>query len=124
MAFGRTRIRGALATLSVAAAGCLAAPAGAQTLQEELLRLVQQNPQILAARDSAAQAGAAVRSAAAAGYPNVTLNADDTYRYIDGPGQRAADDIWSRTGQRASINATQTLFDAGRTSAGQRIAEL
>ena len=47
MAFARTLMRSALATLSVAAAVGLAGPAGAQTLQEELLRLVQENPQIL-----------------------------------------------------------------------------
>ncbi len=65
-----------------------------------------------------------MRRAAAGNLPNVTLNADNTYRNINGPGQRSEENIWSRTGQSASINMTQNLFDAGRSSGSKRIAEL
>lgn len=95
----------------------IAPPADAQTLQAELEGLTRSNPQILAAQDAVTQAVAAVRKAASGNLPKVTAQTDATYRHIDGPSQRAEENIWSRTGKSASVNLTQNLFDGGQTSA-------
>lgn len=124
----RRFVRGAVRCAGCAGVGVMLAlavapGAQAQTLQEELARLVNEHPRLRAVRDGVEQARAGVQAAGAPALPNVTLNADTTYKNIDSPANRAQDSIWSRRGERTGINVTQMLFDGGRTSANRESAE-
>ena len=110
--------------LAFALATTALTPASAQTLQDELERLVQEHPQLKASRDAVEQARAGITAAAAGGLPNVTLTGDATYKKIDSPSTRAIDNPWSRIGERAGVNVSQNLFDGGRTAAGKQGAQL
>ncbi len=113
-----------LACVGFAAAAAAPRYSEAQALAAELQELVDGHPQLQSARDNAAAAKAAIGGAAAAQYPDVLLTTDTGYKRIDGPSQRAADNIWSRPYDQASLRVTQNLYNGGRTASQIETATL
>jgi adhesin transport system outer membrane protein len=117
----------AAALLGVALAGLgLVMPrvADAVTLREELLVLLGGHPSIKASQDSVRAAAEAVGRADASFLPVVTLTGDQGYKEINGPGQRAAKNIWRRGFEQYGLSVTQNLYDGNRKYHEKSGAEL
>ena len=97
-----------------------AVPAGGAALVDELNGLIQ--PQLRSVRDGVEAAREAVTIAGAPGLPNVSLAGDVGWKRIDGPGQRAAENIWSRGFEKMTLTVTQSLFDANRSDSASNTA--
>ena len=101
-------------------------PARAQSLEEELARLVAEHPQIRAAVKSVATNREEVRKAAASYYPTVNLAGEFGQQYIDSPTERA-DPVHkpsSRTKETSTLTVTENLFDGFTTESSARSANL
>jgi outer membrane protein, adhesin transport system len=98
--------------------------AQAVTLKQELLLLLQQHPQLRAARDSVAAAGEGVNFADSLFLPSVSLNGDTGYKMIDNPTSRAAGKDFGRGFEKLTMTVTQNIFDGSRKDHDKNTAEL
>lgn len=93
-------------------------PVRAASLEEELRDLIDNHPQIQAARKASASAKEGVRGALSGYYPKVSLSADAGPEYVDTPSRRKDNKEAYYTGRdTAGITVTQKLFDGFATQA-------
>ncbi|MBT5414303.1 MAG: TolC family outer membrane protein [Rhodospirillaceae bacterium] len=98
----------ALVTIGMA----LAAPAQAQTFQEEVVRLLDTHPEIKAERARTDATNAGVDEALGAFLPRIDLSASNAYAVIDSPSRRsAAGEPYRGDIKKATLTITQNLFD-------------
>lgn len=99
--------------------------AWANTLDDELARLLATHPRIDAARAEVLAAERAVEVALAEYYPTLNLNGDWGYEFVDSPARRAInDEAFGKSRSSADATLTQNIFDGFRTSAVHQTAEL
>lgn len=99
-------------------------PAFAESLQDEIARLIETHPQLKGARDSVAAADEGIDSAFAAFLPSADLSADFGREITDSPGTRsdgASLDVWRES---ASLTISQTVFDGFGTPAALATAKI
>ena len=107
-------------------------PAFAESLQDEIARLIETHPQLKGARDNVAAADEGIDRAFAAFLPSVDLSADFGREITDSPGTRSdrggSLTVWRES---ASLTISQTVFDGFGTPAtlatakiGKSIAEV
>ncbi len=113
-------------------AGCLTALAmvmsigtvQAQPLASELEGLLSDNPQITGARKTASGTEEGVSQAFGSFLPQVTVSGDAGYEYVNNPSRRSSyDDSYSTGRDTATVNATQLLYDGGKTAAAYAAAK-
>ncbi len=101
-----------------------AAPAGAVTLQDQLLLLLRDNPQISRARDEVGAAREGENVADASFLPEVALSGDGGYENTDSPAtRRSGRGDFSTSRYTQSLTVTQNLFDGLASTEGRRQAE-
>ncbi len=115
-------------TALILGAAILAAPRGslAQALEDVLVDLIHEHPQIKSATKTLATARKEIDKAAAGFLPTVNLANDIGQEYINSPGERATGDdkISSRTKTVSTMTVTQNLFQGYATTSAARTAFL
>ncbi|MBC7908297.1 MAG: TolC family outer membrane protein [Rhodospirillaceae bacterium] len=100
-------------------------PLAAQTLVEELHRLVETNPQIQAKQKSVRSADEGIRVARAGYMPTVRVNGDTGPEYVDSPSRRLVEGHRSYKGRESSgLTVTQRLFDGNLTDSAVESAKI
>jgi adhesin transport system outer membrane protein len=119
---GGSFVWGTLATFVAGAA----APAGAQSLQQELSRLLASHPRIAAAQANYAASGKGVDEAFAAYLPKVLLTGDAGYENTDSPSTRlvANGGTVETSRDKATLQIIQGLYDGSRREATYEVAQL
>lgn len=117
------------AVMAVALGIAGAVPAFAQTLEEELARLLVEHPQIKAAQKGIESTRLEIEKSKAGYYPTVTVEADYGAEVIDNPAERAlrariGGGPSSRTPSTAHLTITQNLYDGSATDSAVRTARL
>ncbi|MBF0267277.1 MAG: TolC family outer membrane protein [Alphaproteobacteria bacterium] len=115
-----------LASVALAAL-CLAGTAGTQAavLEAELRDLVDNHPQLQAARKTAASAKEGVRGAFSGYYPKVSITGDVGPEFVDSPSRRKDNKEDYYIGRdTAGITVTQKLFDGFATQSSIESARL
>lgn len=99
--------------------------ASANTLDDELARLLSTHPRVDSARAEVLAAERAVEVAKADYFPTLNLSADWGYENVNSPARRAInDEAFGKTRSSADATLTQNLFDGFRTSANHQTAQL
>ena len=96
-------------------ASLASAPAATQTLEAELLSLIDTHPQIRAEQDNVAAAREGIGVASASYLPRVSLSGQNGFEEIDSKQRR--DDFnesFARSQERLTVTVTQNLFDGSR----------
>jgi len=104
-----------------------AAPAAAQSLEQELTGLLHEHPQILGAEKQAEAAAYEVDKARALYWPRASATGDFGPEFVDSPSTRSRDlepDSFARTGFSGTVTVTQNLFDGFRTQSAVSLARL
>lgn len=121
----------ARASTVMTAALCIAVtvPAFAQTLREELSKLIVDHPQIKSALKGIESTRLEIDKSRARYFPTVTVDADYGAEVIDNPAERAlrADiggEPSSRTPSTAHLTVTQNLYDGSATDSAVKTARL
>ncbi len=97
----------------------------AQTLEDELATLLDDHPEIQAARNRLLTATGAVDEAFSRFLPQVDLSGDTGYEYTDSPALRSVNDSpLSTSRDLATLDVTQNLFDGFDRSANLDAANL
>jgi len=100
-------------------------PAFAESLQDEIARLIDTHPQLKGARDNVAAADEGIDSAFAAFLPSVDSSADFGREITDSPGTRSdrggSPTVWRES---ASLTISQTVFDGFGTPAALATAKI
>jgi len=115
-----------LIALTVATAG---GDAQATKLENELLSLLYNHPQIRSAMKSLESARKEISKTKASYYPTVAASAETGHQLIDSPAERNAGDGQegkpsSRTKQTTTLTVTQNLFNGNLTASQVRTARL
>jgi adhesin transport system outer membrane protein len=111
----------ALVALSLNGTGSVCAA----VLEEELRDLVDNHPQIQAARKTAAAAKEGVRGALSGYYPKVSLSGDVGPEYVDNPSRRKDNkEAYYMGRDTAGLTVTQKLFDGFATQSAVESARL
>ena len=101
--------------VSILAAGTVmivAVQARAQSFDDEIVRLLDTHPQILAERARTEATAAGVDEAIAAFLPSVDLSASEGYGKIDSPGRRSGAGMpYTGDFKKVTLSITQNLFD-------------
>ncbi|MSP67682.1 MAG: hypothetical protein EXQ96_06225 [Alphaproteobacteria bacterium] len=107
--------------LAFAAAALLSSSALAQSLEDEVKRLLDTHPQIKVASNNVGSASEEVRRAYSGYLPSVRALAEYGPNFVDSPSRRAnPGESSTRPRQGYSVTVTQNLFDGfGTTSSGQ-----
>ena len=123
------RIARAAAVIAAALGIAAAAPAFAQTLADELSGLIEDHPQIKAARKGIESTRLEIEKSKAGYYPRVTVNTDYGAEVIDSPAERAlrsniGGGPSSRTPSTAHLTITQNLYNGNVTDSAVKSARL
>ncbi len=100
-------------------------PAIAQTLDEELLRLIKEHPRLQVAKKEQAVSDERISQARSVFLPSLQLLGDIGREYTNSPLTRGtADRTLNATRENAQVTLTQNLFDGFRSTSGLEIAKV
>ncbi|MBT6220871.1 MAG: TolC family outer membrane protein [Rhodospirillales bacterium] len=111
--------------LSIFAVLCAADFAVANPLNDELVYIVTNHPNIKAGSKTIESRHEQIRQSQAGYYPSVDLNATAGPEYINSPGERSENGKpSSRTKQTATLTMTQNLFNGFSTASNVKVSRL